>query len=317
MKISVIVPVYKVEKYLEQCIKSILNQSYQNLEIILINDGSPDQCGEICDEFSRMDERIKVIHKENGGLSDARNAGLDIASGDYIGFVDSDDWINKNMYDILINTAIKEGSDIVECKFMNVYDREDTFNKEDTGIIKTFSNVESLKNHFNSKYFYRCVWSKIYKKDLFKDLRFPQNRLAEDLFLTHELFFKAKKVSHINYTGYYYFIRPDSIMGKNDQKLTFDTLEGMMEQHKFICEKVPELKKYVDKLYFNCLLKCIAFIEKNKKNRIAKRYKNIVVSELNRDDIEVEGISSLAFMFYKISPSFFANTIELLRMRSR
>ena len=106
-KISVIVPVYKVESYLEQCISSIIKQTYKNLEIILVNDGSPDNCGKLCDIYAKKDSRIKVIHKKNGGLSDARNVALDIATGDYIGFVDSDDWININMYEVLINEAKK------------------------------------------------------------------------------------------------------------------------------------------------------------------------------------------------------------------
>ena len=120
-KISVIVPVYKVESYLEQCISSIIKQTYKNLEIILVNDGSPDNCGKLCDIYAKKDSRIKVIHKKNGGLSDARNVALDIATGDYIGFVDSDDWININMYEVLINEAKNEDADIVECKFYSAY----------------------------------------------------------------------------------------------------------------------------------------------------------------------------------------------------
>ena len=111
-KISVIVPVYKVEKYLDKCVESIVNQTYKNLEIILVDDGSPDNCPAMCDEWAEKDERIRVIHKENGGLADARNAGMDIATGDYIGFVDSDDWIEPNMYEVLLKNALKYDADI-------------------------------------------------------------------------------------------------------------------------------------------------------------------------------------------------------------
>ena len=113
--ISVIVPVYKVEKYLERCVKSICAQTYQNLEIVLVDDGSPDQCGEMCDMFAKQDSRIRVVHKENGGLSDARNAGLDVMTGDYVGFVDSDDWIEPDMYQVLYERLIKEKAEISCC----------------------------------------------------------------------------------------------------------------------------------------------------------------------------------------------------------
>ena len=114
-KISVIVPVYKVEKYLDRCVESIVNQTYKNLEIILVDDGSPDNCPVMCDEWAEKDERIRVIHKENGGLADARNAGMNIATGDYIGFVDSDDWIEPNMYEVLLKNALKYDADISRC----------------------------------------------------------------------------------------------------------------------------------------------------------------------------------------------------------
>lgn len=317
MKISVIVPVYKVEKYLDQCVKSIINQSYKNLEILLVNDGSPDRCGEICDDYAKIDPRVKVIHKKNGGLSSARNMGLDNATGDFIGFVDSDDWINQNFYELLINTAKKTKSDIVECNFIHVYDRESKSDRKDTREINTYNNIHSLECHFNSKHFYRCVWNKIYKKHLFDQIRFPVNKLAEDLFVTHELLYLAKKVAHIDYTGYYYFIRPDSIMGKNNRKLTLDTLEGMMEQHKFICGNAPQLKRYVDKLYMNCLLKSSAFIEKERKSEIKEKYKKLIDSELKRKDINVSGATNLALLFYKVSPKFFSNTLELIQIRNR
>ena len=113
--VSVIVPIYKVEKYLNKCVDSIINQSYKNLEIILVDDGSPDKCGEICDKYAEKDSRVKVIHKENGGLSDARNAGIDIAKGDYLLFVDSDDWITSNICEVLIKNANDNLSDIIAC----------------------------------------------------------------------------------------------------------------------------------------------------------------------------------------------------------
>ena len=120
-KVSIIVPIYKVEKYLNRCIDSILNQTYKNIEVILVDDGSPDRCGAICDNYSKIDKRIKVIHKKNEGLAEARNAGIKIATGEYISFVDSDDFINKNMYKVLYENAIKYDADISMCQFKYIY----------------------------------------------------------------------------------------------------------------------------------------------------------------------------------------------------
>ena len=118
VKISIIVPVYKVEKYLDKCVNSIVGQTYKNLEIILVDDGSPDNCPAMCDEWAQKDSRIKVIHKKNGGLSSARNAGLDACTGDYIGFVDSDDWIEPDMYEYLLNIGMKNNADVSRCEFV-------------------------------------------------------------------------------------------------------------------------------------------------------------------------------------------------------
>lgn len=317
LKISIIVPVYKVEKYLDQCILSIINQSYKNLEVILINDGSPDKCKHICDKYSKQDKRIKVIHKENEGLSAARNTGLEIATGEFIGFVDSDDWIHKKMYEVLIAAAIEEDTDIVECKFINIYNRNNKEVDNDSREKRTFTNIQSLQNHLNGRYFYRCVWPKIYKKHLFDEIRFPIGKLAEDLFVTHEVLYKAKKVTHVDFTGYFYYIRPESIMGQKNYKLITATLEGMIEQHKFICENVPELKKTIDHLYFNCLLKSYAFFSTMQENKDASKYMNFIVNELNRKDIVVNGMSKYAFMLFKTFPFIFVALISLLEKRSR
>ena len=120
-KISIIVPIYNVKKYIQQCVESLINQTYKNLEIILIDDGSTDGCGELCDEFGKKDQRIHVIHKQNGGLSDARNKGIDVASGDYIGFVDSDDWISHNMYEKMLSSLKSVNADIAVCGWVEEF----------------------------------------------------------------------------------------------------------------------------------------------------------------------------------------------------
>lgn len=320
-KISVIVPVYKVESYLEQCISSIIKQTYKNLEIILVNDGSPDNCGKLCDIYAKKDSRIKVIHKKNGGLSDARNVALDIATGDYIGFVDSDDWININMYEVLINEAKNEDADIVECKFKSVYDRNIKIDMNEVIEKKIFNAEEAIKQHLKGKYFYRCVWNKIYKKELFKDIRFPYSKLAEDLYVTYKLFYKSSKLISVNFQGYYYYIRDNSIMGIGDFKLAMSTFEGIKEQHEFICSNLPKLKPMIDKLYINCLLKSYVECKKNEIDieniKDIQYYERIITSELKRKDINTSGISKLAFILYKLYPGLFVKIMYKLKKEGR
>ena len=173
--ISVIVPVYNVEKYLEKCIDSILSQTFKNFEIILVDDGSTDSCGIICDEYERLDNRVKVIHKINGGLSSARNSGLEIASGEYVAFVDSDDWIDKNMYQELYNEAKKNNADIVQCKFIKAKDENVSIYNNEFNEVEVIGNLDALCNLYNE----RCIetvvtWNKLYKRYLFNDIVFPQ-----------------------------------------------------------------------------------------------------------------------------------------------
>ena len=162
--ISVIIPVYKVEKYLDRCLESIVNQTYKNLEIILIDDGSPDNCPAICDEYAQKDSRIKVIHKANGGVSSARNKGIDVATGDYIGFVDSDDWIEPDMYETLIKNAEQYNSDISRCSYVISESMSgQTSKSQDNGTIFLEDSIEMRRNQICSN----CnanVWSGIYKK---------------------------------------------------------------------------------------------------------------------------------------------------------
>ena len=209
--ISVIVPIYKVEKYLRKCIESILSQTYTNLEIILVDDGSPDKCGEICDEYEKKDSRIKVIHKKNGGLSDARNAGLDIMAGNYVAFVDSDDWIEPQMYEHLLAKLHYFHADIsiggVSCDL------------DDNGIINTekivsydsapFSegNVETMHRFFITSW---AAWDKLYKADLFRDIRFPVGEINEDEAIVLQLLSKCTRVCYTNEVFYHYMRRPSS-----------------------------------------------------------------------------------------------------------
>lgn len=260
--ISIIVPIYKVQDYLEKCIESILAQSITNFELILIDDGSPDDCGKICDYYAARDSRIRVIHKKNEGLSAARNTGLDIAQGEYIGFVDSDDWIEKNMYETLINLLIDNDADIAQCEFIKTFDEDETIDNRERYIVEIFNNIESLKNLYYEKAISTVVsWNKLYKKVLFEEIRFPKGKIHEDEFTTHKLLYKSKKLVYTNKVFYYYRQTPNSIMNSKFNKKRLDILDAMQERLEF-AELINNemftyetLKKYMFRLisfYYKC-----------------------------------------------------------------
>ena len=205
--ISIIVPIYKVETYIKKCVDSILNQAYKNLEVILVDDGSPDNCGDICDEYSLIDNRVKTIHKKNGGLSSARNAGLDVASGDYIGFVDSDDWIESDMYESLYKTLTERKADISVCGRYIVEDGRIT-TISDTEEVQVFTKQEALSQLVLDEYngIKNFAWDKLYKKELFENIRYPEGKYYEDIFTTYKLFSLSNMIAEIKSPKYYYFL---------------------------------------------------------------------------------------------------------------
>ncbi|WP_117149468.1 MULTISPECIES: glycosyltransferase [Paraliobacillus] len=243
-KISVIVPIYQVEKYLSKCIESIINQTYSNLEIILIDDGSPDRCFEICDKYASMDKRIVVIRKENGGLSDARNAGLAIATGEYISFIDSDDYIHLSFYEVLLGLILTNDADIAQCDFSELYDLDTNMVKvfDSTKEILILNNIECLNNLYNQNHARTVVvWNKIYRKDVLKGISFPVGKVHEDLLTTYKIFYRANKVVYTSEQMYYYVQRQDSIMGdiRKDRDFnvkSFDKLEAYYDQIIFFNE---------------------------------------------------------------------------------
>lgn len=239
--ISVIIPIYNVEKYLKKCIDSIINQTYKNLEIILVDDGSPDNCGKICDEYAKKDQRIRVIHKKNGGLSDARNAGIDIAKGKYIGFVDSDDYIETDMYEYLYNILIENSSDISICDYEYYYEKNNTIGKSNNvKMNETVDKKEALRRLMGNS-IGNYAWNKLYKRDLFNNVRYPVGRKMEDCGTTYKLFYLSNKITIGNERKYYYLQRDDSILHKKNFSFYKDFFELTLEKYKFIKEKYPEI----------------------------------------------------------------------------
>ena len=252
--ISIIVPVYKVEKYLDKCIESIVNQTYKNLEIILVDDGSPDTCPQMCDDWSKKDDRIKVIHKENGGLSDARNAGLKVAMGKYIGFVDSDDCIDKDMYQNLLKAIIEDDSDIAACDVEMLFD-DNRKNVIMTPNIRLVLNKnEAEESIITETMLKHPVWYKLYKRSVINNIVFEVGKLHEDVFWSYQVIGNANKVSIIDYIGYFYYQRSDSIMGENYSLKRLDAVEAKVQRQEYLLSQFPQLVDVACKDLWNTCL---------------------------------------------------------------
>ena len=203
--LSVIIPVYKVEAYLEKCVNSVRNQTYKNIEIILVDDGSPDNCPEICDRFAKEDDRITVIHKQNGGQGSARNMGLDIAKGSYIAFIDSDDYVDENMYEIMIEALERTNSDMSFCGF---YSHSGLRIAESTKIKHEhiWENAEQLLEALFKGEAVGSPCNKVCKSEIFSDIRFPEGVAREDIYIMHTLYGKCKRAVHTGKSFYHYLI---------------------------------------------------------------------------------------------------------------
>lgn len=204
IKISIIVAVYNTEEYLIQCIDSILNQSYSNIELILVNDGSTDASGKICDDYSIKDSRVIVIHKVNEGQSSARNTGLNIATGSYIGFVDSDDWIVNDMYRKLLEVGLKNESDIVACNLFLMTRKGDFINYSKSNTDLIFDKYSAMGELIRNQYLTFSPCNKLYKKVLFDDLRFDENIILEDKDISYKLITKCESIYYLKEPLYFY-----------------------------------------------------------------------------------------------------------------
>ena len=237
--ISIIIPIYNVEKYLRDCLESVINQTYENIEMILVDDGSPDNCGKICDEYSKRDSRIKVIHKPNGGLSSARNAGLDIANGEYVSFIDSDDVIDKRFIEVLYEMCDENNCDISQCNFIRFSD-EIKFETNEKNSIEILSST-AMQNRlfvYTKSAQTVVVCNKLYKKYLFQDIRFPIGKIHEDEGTTYKvLYFCKSNVAVSDLCLYYYRENANSITGKKFNIKRLDVLDLYEERKNFYKEK--------------------------------------------------------------------------------
>ncbi|MCX8074607.1 MAG: glycosyltransferase [Clostridia bacterium] len=268
--VTVVVAIYNTEKYLKRCIDSILRQTYKNLQIILVDDGSTDMSSIICDEYSRLYSNILVIHKINGGLSDARNKGIDAATGKYVALIDSDDYINENYILKLYNLCREYNADIAQCSYTMVYNSDDQVVHNKTNVEqnkktnKSLSGKEAVISSFSEFDVQSTVaWNKLYKKDLFNYYRYPYAKIHEDEFTTYKLLYISNIVSYIDEPLYYYYKSTDSITTRKYNLKRLDVIEAMEEKLKFFLEKNEE------KLY-NLTLKQYYFVLLNSKYDVEK-----------------------------------------------
>lgn len=295
-KISVVIPVYNVEKYLSECLDSVINQTYKDLQIILVDDGSTDFSGKICDVYAEKDNRITVVHQKNAGAGAAKNTGLELIDGDYFSIIDSDDYIELDMYEKMVNSLEKYNADIVQCLFRNVYvnDSFDRKYKIKGNYPKVLTSKRFLKEYLYD-WKYAIFWNKLFKSSLLKEIRFPVGRKIDDEFFTYKLVCNAKKVVNIDNILYNYRMRKTSVMNENNSdRLIYDRIDCFVERYDYIRRKYPSLnKKYLTKLYDSLLYyktqvkntekleKYISKIQKPKINKIDKineimRYKKLL-----------------------------------------
>lgn len=284
-KISIVVPVYNVEKYLSECIESILNQTFKDFELILVDDGSKDSSGYICDDYARKDSRINVIHKKNGGLSDARNVGIKASKGEYLGFVDSDDCIEREMFQKLYEAIEKYEADISICSFGLINDEgkvgEIFFDYENEAIISPILAQEKYFEGYAQSMLYTVAWNKLYKKSLFDNIAYPVGKLHEDEFTTFRLLYKSERIVYIPYCGYLYRCRNESIMDQFNAK-RFDLFDSYIYKLQFF-KKIGSSDLWI-KLFKKTLHMLEEYQYRQKKS--GQKELNILVKQYRKKIIE-------------------------------
>ena len=273
--VSVIVPIYKVENYMEECIHSILGQKYAHFELILVDDGSPDNCGKMCDEFKEKDSRIQVIHKENGGLSSARNAGLEIAKGEYIAFVDSDDAVHEDYLLDMVTLARKHQADIVCCSFVK---GEEKIWDDKEAVITIQENEEILQRINEDDVVKTVAWNKLYHHSFFteKKFRYPEGKIHEDMFLTPWIFHEAKRLVLTDRKLYFYRMREGSIMWDKFTPKKLDLIQACEKRMAFYKEiGNKDLFYWEVQSYIRNVLKFYFLIRRHYKNVYAKEMEEL------------------------------------------
>jgi len=269
--ISIIVPIYNVEEYLSRCLDSIVGQTYQNLEIILVDDGSSDGCGVICDQYAEKDNRIRVIHQENSGVAAARNAALDCMTGEYVMFVDSDDWISEDAVQVLYDRMVRDGSDMAIGKHANVYEDGKVDDKSYDWIKdEVITGQEALGRLGDDHRFAVVPWGKLYKKLLFANIAYPPMTCGEDCWIYPLLLNKCKKISSINRLVYNYYQRNDSVLHIYNEQAQKDNLNANLHMTRFLLDE-----KYYNaahKWYGNSITRALQCKDKKMAKQMINQY---------------------------------------------
>lgn len=275
--ISVIVPVYKAEPYLDKCISSIVNQTYKNLEIILVDDGSPDNCPAMCDAWAEKDNRIRVLHQKNQGGGAARNAGLDFASGGLIAFVDSDDYIAPDMYAHLYE-LLKVGADIAECSYVEVAGDDAVFA---CGYeTRSYTAQEAMAENIRDRVFRQLIWNKLYRRQMVDGIRFPTSKKIDDEFFTYRVLGNANTLIHSTKVCYAYRQQPESVMHSMPISKRIQAVEAKTQRHTYIKNHFPELTDLSARdLWFTCIYQgqlALRALDKVEAEKILAYFENVM-----------------------------------------
>ena len=303
-KISIIVPIYNVEMYLEECINSLIHQTYSNIEIILINDGSSDSSGKICDKYKEIDNRIRVVHKENGGVSSARNAGIRLVNTKYISFVDPDDYVSEQFIEKLYNSLVDNLADIAVCNFFTIREKNII---EDRKIKNNSLNQEEalrllVKDEIMSSY----LWNKMFKKELFENLQFDIGYRYEDIRIMHKIFLKAKKIVMIEDSLYYYRIRMDSITNStllNNSKELIDALEERCNDLKgtiYFSDSYMTEMLQIRRILLEILIHC------ERKEEFYHKNMHVLKKLFKQNYKKINVLQRIKFILFFIFPQFYA-----------
>ena len=298
--ISVVIPIYKAEKYLEKCIDSVLAQSYSALEVILVDDGSPDGCPQICDSYEKKDGRIKVIHKENGGLSSARNVGIEYATGDWIAFIDSDDYIDRNMFQGMLHAATESNADLVLCNYYYIKESGEVIPKQSplkNEVLSARQAMEKLQEA--APHYYITACNKLYKKGLFDHIRFPIGKVHEDQFVVHRLFHECHIIRTLD-AYYYYYVQTDhSIMRSETSASNLDDVEAILDRVTFFrengyVEMIPGALSYAYQRYHH--IKTNAFFHDIPSKRRLKETSRILLQAYHTNNVQLYSNQRMAIL---------------------
>lgn len=281
-KISIIIPVYKVQDYLAECIESVQRQTYNNLEIILVDDGSPDDCGSICDRYAAQDQRIYVIHRQNGGAACARNDGLDYATGDYISFIDGDDWIPETAVERLYQGLKEYDADCSVGRMIMVLDKNGilTPKKKPAAPLKCETSTEAIKRVMLTG---SSMCNRLFKRQAFDGIRFPVGRINEDEVAAVHVYAACRKIVFLDQFTYYYRKRPNSITTSGFTLRTVDMYYNSIDNLAFIRKELPELETCAEFKYIKYMLYCYVNLRKLRKDPDARRVRERIHQDIRKN----------------------------------